>query len=137
MNHEWMWTLNSLAKIIASTLLINNSLVDFTSSNVVVAVKSNVKKALVVAEIEIDLAAVVEDKHLAVLEWRERSRVYVDVRVDFDARHAQSARLEHGSNARRDHALSYAAYYSSRHQYILHCFVTSSFFFTLSIHTEY
>lgn len=55
-----------LAKIIALALALDDMLVNLTSGDVVIAGKGNVKVTLVVAEIEIDFAAVGEDEYFAV-----------------------------------------------------------------------
>jgi hypothetical protein len=55
-------------------------------------------EAFVVAEVEVCFGAVVSDEDLAVLKWRHRTRIDVDVRVEFDQCHAQSAALEQTSD---------------------------------------
>lgn len=110
-----MITLNSLAQIVAASFSIDHILIDLACGDVVVSMQRDVQEAFVVAQIEIDLATVVEHEHLAVLEWRERARVYVYVRIDLDARHSQLAAFEHAANARRDDTFADAAYHSARH----------------------
>jgi hypothetical protein len=58
--------LHSLAEIIALALALDDVLVDLARGDVVVASKGDVKVALVVAEIEVDFAAVGENEYLAV-----------------------------------------------------------------------
>ena len=58
------------------------------------AVQVLVDEPLVVAEVEVGLAAVLGDEHLAVLEGVHRPRVDVDVRVELDHRDPQPAALE-------------------------------------------
>lgn len=53
--------LNSLSKIVTAALTLDNVLVDLAGGNVLVAREGDVKVALVVSEIEVDFAAVVED----------------------------------------------------------------------------
>lgn len=53
--------LNSLSKIVTAALTLDNVLVDLAGGNVLVAREGDVKVALVVSEIEVDLAAIVED----------------------------------------------------------------------------
>ena len=53
-----------------------------------------VDEPLVVAEVEVGLAAVVGDEHLAVLERVHRARVDVDVRIELLHRDPQAAELE-------------------------------------------
>ena len=51
-------------------------------------------EALVVAEVEVGLGAVVGDEDLAVLVRAHRARIDVDVRVELHVRDPQAARLE-------------------------------------------
>ena len=53
-----------------------------------------VDEALVVADVEIGLGAVLGDEHLAVLERAHRARVDVQVRVELLRLHPQAARLQ-------------------------------------------
>lgn len=53
--------LNSLSEIITATLTLDNVLVDLAGGNVLVAREGDVEVTLVVSEIEVDFAAVVED----------------------------------------------------------------------------
>jgi hypothetical protein len=94
--------LHRLAKVVAFALTLDDVLIDFTSCDVVVAREGDVEVTLVVAEIEIDFAAVREDEHFAVpvarLVFRRGSgelrillRVHgscvnIEVRVDLDRR---------------------------------------------------
>lgn len=61
--------LHRLAQVIASALGSNDLLVDLASRDVVVPSESNVQVALVVAEVEIAFAAIVENVALAVSKW--------------------------------------------------------------------
>ena len=51
-------------------------------------------EALVVAEVEVGLGAVLGDEHLAVLERAHRARIDVDVGIQLHHRDLQAARLE-------------------------------------------
>ena len=114
------FTLNGLAEIVAASLLADDLLVDLSRGDVVVHVERDVEKALVVAQVEVDLAAIVEHEHLAVLEWREGARVDVYVRIDLDRCDLEAAALEQAANARRDDALADAADHAASYQQILH-----------------
>jgi hypothetical protein len=57
--------LHGLAKIVSASLALNDLLVDLASCNVVVAGEGDVEVALVVAEVEVDFAAIREDKNFA------------------------------------------------------------------------
>lgn len=62
-----MWNdLNSASEVVAATLLLDNVLVDFAGCDVVLAGESDVEVTLVVAKIEVDLSAVVENEDLTV-----------------------------------------------------------------------
>ena len=65
-----------------------------------------VDEALVVADVEIRLGAVLGDEDLAVLERAHRARVDVDVRVELLHLHLQAARLEQPAERGRDDALA-------------------------------
>ena len=56
-------------------------------------------EALVVAEVEVGLGAVVGDEDLAVLERAHRARVDVDVRVELQERDLEAAVLEQRADA--------------------------------------
>ena len=82
--------------------------------------EDDVKEPLVVAEIEVDLATVVQYVDLPVLVRRKRASIDVDVGVDFDRRHVDAARLENRAKAAGNHTLAHAADHAARHQYVLH-----------------
>ena len=65
-----------------------------------------VDEALVVAEIEIGLGAVLGDEHLAVLERAHRARVDVQVGVELLRLHTQAARLQQPAERGGDDALA-------------------------------
>jgi hypothetical protein len=54
--------LDRLADVLASTLLLDDVLVDLACSDIVLACEGNVEVALVVAKIEVNFTAIVEDK---------------------------------------------------------------------------
>ena len=65
-----------------------------------------VDEALVVPEVEVGLAAVVGDEHLAVLERVHRARIDVDVRVELLHRDPQATGLEQAPQRRAGDALA-------------------------------
>ena len=75
-------TCTVLPEILAAPLLVDDRLVDLPGRVVAVAVRRAVGEALVVAEVEVGLGAVVEDVDLAVLVRAHRARIDVDVRVE-------------------------------------------------------
>ena len=86
--------LHGLAEVVAAPLGGEHRLVDRAGRGVRVARQVLVDEALVVAEVEVGLAAVVGDEHLAVLERVHRARVDVDVRVELLQRDPQPAQLQ-------------------------------------------
>mmetsp|Transcript_80334 Transcript_80334/g.194760 ORF Transcript_80334/g.194760 Transcript_80334/m.194760 type:complete len:390 (-) Transcript_80334:508-1677(-) len=89
--------LHRLAQVVPLALLLEALLVDLAGGDVVVSREGDVVEALVIAEVEVGLAAVVEHEDLAVLERAHRACVDVQVRVDLDRRHAVARGLEQHS----------------------------------------
>src|SRR5690606_20836334 len=65
-----------------------------------------IEEALVVADVEVGLAPVVGDEHLAVLVGVHRARIDVDVRVDLLHHHVQAAGGQEVSETGGGHALA-------------------------------
>ena len=86
--------LHGLAEVVAPALGGEHRRVDRAGGGVGVAGEALVDEALVVAEVEVGLAAVVGDEHLAVLERVHRAGVDVDVRVELLHRDPQAPRLQ-------------------------------------------
>ena len=86
--------LHGLAEVVAAPLGGEHGRVDRAGGGVRVAGEVLVDEPLVVAEVEVGLAAVVGDEHLAVLERVHRARVDVDVRVELLHRDPQATGLE-------------------------------------------
>ncbi len=83
--------LDGAAEVVAAALLGDHGVVDAAGGHVGVALQVLVDEALVVAEVEVGLGAVLGDEDLAVLVRAHRAGVDVDVRVelldrDLDAR---------------------------------------------------
>ena len=89
------------AEVLAAALLADDVLVDPAGGDVVLLGERAVDEALVVAEVEVGLGAVVGDVHLAVLERRHRARIDVDVRVELLHRDASARAPPAGARARR------------------------------------
>ena len=75
------------AEIVAAPLLGDDVLVDAAGGDVVHAVRRPAGEALVVAEVEVGLGAVVGDEHLAVLVGAHRPRIDVEVGVELPQPH--------------------------------------------------
>ncbi len=88
------------AEIIAAAFLGQNVLINPAGGDVVGACRRAAGKALVVAEIEVGLGAVVGDEHFAVLVRRHRPGIDVQVRVELAQPHLVAARLQQRAKRR-------------------------------------
>ena len=79
------------AEVVAAPLLADDRLVDLAGREVVALAHPHVGEALVVAEVEVGLGAVVGHEHLAVLERRHRAGIDVDVRIELEMGDADAA----------------------------------------------
>lgn len=112
--------LDGLAEVVALPLFVDDALVDLARGDVVVPVEGGVEEALVVAEVEVDLAAVVEDVDLPVLVGGEGAGVDVDVGVDLDRGDVDLGVLEDDPDRGGHDALADAADDPAGHQDVLH-----------------
>jgi hypothetical protein len=76
--------LDGLAEVVAGALALDDVLVGLPRGDVVVERHVGAEEALVVAQVEVDLAAVLEDVHLAVFVRVHRSGVDVEIGVHLD-----------------------------------------------------
>src|SRR5581483_6183319 len=86
--------LDGRAEVLAAALLAQHGVPDRPLRVVRGPREVLVDEALVVADVEVGLGAVLGDEHLAVLERAHRPRVDVDVRVELLDLHLQAARLQ-------------------------------------------
>ena len=91
--------LHGAAEVVAAALLGDHALVDPARRDVARLGQVLVDEALVVTEVEIGLGAVVGDEDLAVLVWRHRPRVDVDVRVELQDADRDAAGLQDATDA--------------------------------------
>ena len=86
--------LDGLAEVSALTLLVQHVPVDLAGGEVRILVQVLVDEALVMAEIQVGLGAVVGDEDLAVLQGAHGTRVHVHVGVQLLAGHLEAAALQ-------------------------------------------
>ena len=98
--------LHGVAEVLAAALLGDHGRVDLAGGDVGLAVQVAVEEALVVADVEVGLGAVLGDEHLAVLERVHRAGVDVEVGVELLHRHPQAAGGEELAEARRGEAFA-------------------------------
>jgi hypothetical protein len=101
---------------ITATLLGDDVLVDPPRRDVVGLGERFPDEPFVVPEIEVRLGAVVRDVYLAVLEWRHRAGINVDVRVELLDGHGDSALDQQPADRCRGNALAERGYHSSGYE---------------------
>ena len=94
------------AEIVAAPLLGEDVLVDAAGGDVVLPARRTAGEALVVAEVEIGLGAVVGDEHLAVLVGRHRARIDVEIGVELAQPDLVAARLQQRAERGRRETLA-------------------------------
>ena len=57
--------MNSLSEVVASTLFVDDGLIDFSGRDVVVLVESDIEKSFVVSQIQVNFAAIIQHEHFA------------------------------------------------------------------------
>src|ERR1051326_3896779 len=98
--------LHRAAEVVAAPLFAYDRLVNLAGGEIVLLPHRRRDVALVVAEIEVGLRAVVGHEHLAVLERAHRARVDVDVRVHLEMRHAEPAAFQQRADRRGGESLA-------------------------------
>ncbi len=111
--------LDGAAEVVAAALLGDDRLVDATGRDVAELAQVLVDEALVVAEVQVRLGAVIGDEDLAVLVRRHRARIHVDVRVELEDGDGQAAGLEDPSDAGGGDAFAERGGHASGHKDIL------------------
>jgi hypothetical protein len=89
--------LDGLAEVVAPTLLLDHRQPDLPRGHRGAAEEVLVDEPLVVAEVEVGLAAVLGDEHLAVLEGVHRAGIDVEVGIELLEGHLEAAGLEQPS----------------------------------------
>ena len=94
------------AEIVAAALLGDDLLVDAAGGDVVLPGRRPPGEALVMAEVEVGLGAVVGDEDLAVLVGRHRPGIDVEIGVELAQPHRIAARLQQRAERRRRQAFA-------------------------------
>ncbi len=111
--------LDGAAEVVTAALGGQHGLVDRAGRGVGAAGEVLVDEALVVAEVEVGLAAVVGDEHLAVLEGVHRAGVDVDVRVELLDGDPEPPELQQPTQRRRRDPLAEGADDATGHEDVL------------------
>ncbi len=88
--------LHGLAEVFAAALLADHGFVDLAGGEVVGLLHPGRDEALVVAQVQVGLGAVVGDEHFAVLERAHGARIDVNVRIELEQGDFEAARFEDG-----------------------------------------
>ena len=108
--------LDGAAQVVAAALAPDHRVVDRAGGDVGRARRVGVGEALVVAEVEVGLGAVLGDEDLAVLVGRHRPRVDVDVRVELLQLDREPAGDQQAADRRRRDALAERGDDAPRHE---------------------
>ena len=111
--------LDRAAEVVAAALLGDDRLVDAAGGDVAQLGQVLVDEALVVAEVEVGLGAVVGDEDLAVLVRRHRARIHVDVRIELEDGDPETSGLEQATDAGGGDAFAERGGHASGHKDIL------------------
>ena len=98
--------LHRRAEKVAAPLLGDQLLIDAAGCDVVLPVGGAAGEALVMAEVEIGLGAVVGDEHLAMLGRAHRARIDVEVGIELAQADGIAARLQQRAQSRRSQTLA-------------------------------
>ena len=112
--------LHGLAEVVAPPLLLEDVLVYLPGGQIVEFAELAVGEALIVAEVEVGFSAVVEHIHLAVLERAHRSRVDVEVGIEFLYPDVEFPGLEKRPERSRRKPLAQRRNYSACNKYVFH-----------------
>jgi len=108
--------LDGVAEVLAAALLGDHARVDLARGDVRRRRELDVEEALVVADVEVGLGAVLGDEHLAVLERVHGARVHVEVRVELLHGDAQTAGAEQATERRGGQTLAERGDHTARHE---------------------
>ena len=111
--------LDGLAQVFASPLLVDDVLVDASGGDVVGLAGRHIQEALVVAQVQVGLGAILGHEALPVLVGIERARIHVDVRVQLLDGDREATRLQELGQAGTDDALTQGGGHPSGHENIL------------------
>jgi hypothetical protein len=110
--------LDGRAEIITAAFLGDDVLIDAPGGDVVGLGGRTPREALVVAEIEIGLGAVIGHEHFAVLIRRHRSGIEIEIGIEFAETDLVPASLQQGTKCRRSQTLSERRNHAAGDEYV-------------------
>ena len=111
--------LNRVAQVFAAALLGDHRGIHLAGRRISGARQIHVEEALVVADIQISLRAVLRHEHLAMLEGVHRAGIDVDVGIELLHDHMQSPRSKESTQAGGGQALAQGGDDTTRHKNVL------------------
>jgi hypothetical protein len=109
--------LHGAAEVIAAALLRDHVLVDAAGGEVAALARACAGEALVVAEIEIGLGAVVRHEHFPVLIRAHRPGIDVDIRIELEHRDLEATRFKQRAEGGRRDALAERGHHATGYEY--------------------
>src|SRR5690606_37839811 len=110
--------LHGLAQIVPATLFAQHGFVNLARGEVVDLAHASGNKALVVAQVQVGFRTILSNKHFTVLEGAHGARIYVDVGIQLEHSHAQTAGLQDGSQGCSRNTFAQGGHNASRYEYI-------------------
>ena len=89
--------LDGFAQVVAPALFFKHAFVNLAGGEVVGAAHSRGDEALVMAQVQIGLGAIIGDENFAMLERGHGARIHVDVRIELDQSDFEASRLKNRS----------------------------------------
>ena len=88
--------LDSSAKVISSAFLGDDVGVDPAGREIIVPgqVTAGTDEPLIVAQVKVCLGTICSDVNLAMLQWAHRSRIHIDIRIEFEHGDIETAGFE-------------------------------------------
>ena len=112
--------LNGLAEIFSLALVVEHGLINLAAREIVQARELYVGEALVMAEVEVRLRAVVEHINLAVLIWRHRARIHIEIRIEFLERDLEAAIFEQRAERGGRQTFAERTHHTASYEYEFH-----------------
>ena len=112
--------LNRFTEVISSAFGFDDFRVNFPCGEIVIFSEVNVEETLVVAKIQIDLAAVVENEHFSVFKRRHCTSIAVQIWIYFDRSDSQASAFQQNADAACCYSFAQSGQDASANNNVLH-----------------
>ncbi|CAH0302523.1 hypothetical protein SRABI106_03808 [Rahnella aquatilis] len=113
--------LDGCAEIVATALFAQHVGINTASGEVVATSHLGADEALVVTQIEIGFSAIFGNEDFAMLSWAHRTRIHVDIRVQFHDGHVEATGFENSRQRGCGNAFTQRGYDPAGHKNIISC----------------